>query len=165
MRFGRRLLGTAAVAAIVAFATPWQLLAQTTGQQTVPGQTTAAPQAAPAGQAPSAAGRTATPAPQPPPTAQSQAPAAGATPAAAVVQPSSFPLKLPPMVDWTFGGFFGTFDEAQLQRGYQVYKEVCSNCHSMNLVAFRNLGDDGGPRFSPDEVKSLAASYMVTDGP
>ena len=79
--------------------------------------------------------------------------------------PSEFPLKQPPLMKWSFAGFFGKFDEAQLQRGFQVYKEVCSACHSMNLVDFRNLGDEGGPHFSDAEVKALAASYQVTDGP
>lgn len=80
-------------------------------------------------------------------------------------QPTEFPIKKPPLMKWSFAGFFGTFDQAQLQRGFQVYKEVCSTCHSMNLVAFRNLGDEGGPHFTDAEVKALAASYQVTDGP
>ncbi len=80
-------------------------------------------------------------------------------------QPTEFPIKKPPLMKWSFAGFFGTFDQAQLQRGFQVYKEVCSACHSMNLVAFRNLGEEGGPHFSEAEVKALAASYTVTDGP
>ena len=50
----------------------------------------------------------------------------------------------PKDVHWTFEGPFGHYDQAQLQRGYKVYHEVCSSCHSMNLVAFRNLGDPGG---------------------
>ena len=79
--------------------------------------------------------------------------------------PTEFPLKKPPLMKWSFAGFFGKYDQAQLQRGFQVYKEVCSNCHSMNLVDFRNLGDEGGPHFSVAEVKALAASYQVTDGP
>ncbi|MFO1185158.1 MAG: cytochrome c1 [Bauldia sp.] len=66
---------------------------------------------------------------------------------------------------WSFAGVFGTFDRAQLQRGFQVYKDVCAFCHSLNLVAFRNLGEAGGPQFSPDEVKALAAQYQVGDGP
>jgi ubiquinol-cytochrome c reductase cytochrome c1 subunit len=76
-----------------------------------------------------------------------------------------FPLKTPPLLRWSFAGPFGTFDTAQLQRGFQVYKEVCSNCHSLNLVAFRTLGSPGGPHFSEDEVKSLAATYQIQDGP
>ncbi len=79
--------------------------------------------------------------------------------------PTEFPLKKPPLMKWSFAGFFGTYDQAQLQRGFQVYKEVCSACHSMNLVDFRNLGDPGGPHFTEAEVKALAASYQVTDGP
>ena len=67
--------------------------------------------------------------------------------------------------DWSFAGLFGKYDPAQLQRGFQVYKEVCSTCHSMNLVAFRNLADEGGPHFTEDEVKALAATYQITDGP
>lgn len=55
-------------------------------------------------------------------------------------------------------GVFGTFDRGQLQRGYQVYKEICSGCHSLHRVAFRNLGDLG---FSPAEVKALAKQSEV----
>lgn len=68
----------------------------------------------------------------------------------------------PPMLDWSFTGVFGTYDLAQLQRGYQVYKQVCSNCHSMKLVAFRNLEDLG---YTEEQVKALAASYQIDDGP
>ena len=60
---------------------------------------------------------------------------------------------------------FGTFDHAQLQRGFQVYKEVCSNCHSMRLLSYRNLGEPGGPEFSPKAVEMLASQVQVTDGP
>ena len=70
-----------------------------------------------------------------------------------------------PSVDWSFSGPFGTFDRAQLQRGYKVYKEVCANCHSMRLLAFRNLGQRGGPEFSEPAVEVLAAEATVTDGP
>ena len=66
---------------------------------------------------------------------------------------------------WTFSGPFGTYDNQQLQRGYQVYLEVCSGCHSMNFVAFRNLAEEGGPGFTEDQVKALAAEFEVTDGP
>ncbi|MCJ8324430.1 MAG: cytochrome c1 [Rhizobiales bacterium] len=68
-------------------------------------------------------------------------------------------------VDWSWAGVFGTFDRAQLQRGYQVYKEVCASCHSMDLVKFRNLSDAGGPEFSEAAVKALAAEYEIEDGP
>ncbi len=74
--------------------------------------------------------------------------------------------KLPAKdVAFSFEGPFGTFDRAQLQRGYKVYKEVCSTCHSMTLLRFRNLGEPGGPEFPPEQVKAMAAEYKVTDGP
>ena len=66
---------------------------------------------------------------------------------------------------WSFAGPFGRFDKGQLQRGYKVYKEVCANCHSMNLIAFRNLADEGGPGFTMDQAKALAAEIKVKDGP
>ena len=69
---------------------------------------------------------------------------------------------IPEMLDWSFTGIFGHYDLAQLQRGYKVYKEVCSNCHSMKLVAFRNLEDIG---YSAAQVKALAATYQIDDGP
>lgn len=71
----------------------------------------------------------------------------------------------PPAQSWSFAGPFGGYDQAQLQRGFEVYKTVCSNCHSLNLVAFRNLGDPGGPGFSEGQVKALAATYKIKDGP
>lgn len=64
---------------------------------------------------------------------------------------------------WAFAGIFGTFDKHQLQRGFQVFKDVCASCHSMRLMAFRNLAEPGGPEFSEDQVKALAATYEVTD--
>lgn len=68
---------------------------------------------------------------------------------------------------WAFSGFTGQFDRAQLQRGFQVYKEVCSNCHSLKRVAFRNLVQPGGPEFPEAAVKALAAEWpnKITDGP
>ena len=66
---------------------------------------------------------------------------------------------------WSFTGPFGSFDNAQLQRGYHVYKQICSNCHSMRLLSYRNLGEDGGPEFSPEAVTTLASEVQVTDGP
>jgi cytochrome c1 len=73
--------------------------------------------------------------------------------------------KLPERQPWSFAGPFGKFDRAQLQRGFQVYREVCSNCHSMKRVAFRNLSEEGGPQFSEAQVKALAAEYKIKDGP
>lgn len=64
---------------------------------------------------------------------------------------------------WSFSGLFGTYDEHQLQRGFQIFKEVCSNCHSANLIAFRTLAEEGGPHFSEEQVKALAATYTIED--
>jgi ubiquinol-cytochrome c reductase cytochrome c1 subunit len=69
---------------------------------------------------------------------------------------------VPPSQEWSHGGIFGTFDRAALQRGFQVYKEVCATCHSLKLVAYRNLQDLG---FSEDEVKAVAAGYEVAADP
>jgi ubiquinol-cytochrome c reductase cytochrome c1 subunit len=71
------------------------------------------------------------------------------------------PVK-PPHENWSFNGPFGTFDRAALQRGYQVYKEICSTCHAMKYTHYRDLAALG---FSEGEIKALAAQYQVTDGP
>jgi ubiquinol-cytochrome c reductase cytochrome c1 subunit len=71
--------------------------------------------------------------------------------------------EIPPMKRaWTFDGVFGKFDRQQLQRGFQVYKEVCASCHSLQYIAFRNLTEIG---YSEDQVKVIAAEYQVQDGP
>jgi len=67
--------------------------------------------------------------------------------------------------NWSFEGVFGTFDRASLQRGYQVYQEVCSGCHSVQHLSYRNLSEKGGPEFSIEEAKAIAAQFEVTDGP
>ncbi len=64
---------------------------------------------------------------------------------------------------WSFAGIFGTYDQNQLQRGFQVFREVCANCHSARLLAFRNLSEEGGPGFTEGQVKALAAEYEVAD--
>ena len=66
---------------------------------------------------------------------------------------------------WSFKGFFGKFDRSSLQRGYQVYNEVCSSCHSIKYLSYRNLSEKGGPEFSEEEVKAIASNFEVTDGP
>ena len=66
-------------------------------------------------------------------------------------------------ISFSFEGPFGKFDKAQLQRGYKVYKEVCSNCHSMKFIAFRNLADKGGPGYNEEQVKELAKSFKIHD--
>jgi len=74
-------------------------------------------------------------------------------------------------VHWSFEGPFGMYDQQQLQRGYKVYHEVCATCHSMNMVAFRNLGDPGGPFWNPKYpnpndnpvVKTIAKGAQIAD--
>jgi ubiquinol-cytochrome c reductase cytochrome c1 subunit len=81
--------------------------------------------------------------------------------APAVAQEHSAPeIKKEP---WTFAGVFGTYDKNQLQRGFQVFREVCSSCHSAHLLAFRNLEESGGPEFTEGQVKALAAEYEIAD--
>tara|TARA_B100000989_G_scaffold185999_1_gene139941 strand:- start:1580 stop:2359 length:780 start_codon:yes stop_codon:yes gene_type:complete len=67
--------------------------------------------------------------------------------------------------DWSFKGPFGKFDRASLQRGYQVYQEVCASCHSVKYLSYRNLSESGGPEFTIDESKAIAASFEILDGP
>ena len=67
--------------------------------------------------------------------------------------------------EWSFKGFIGKFDRASLQRGYQVYTEVCASCHSMQYLSYRNLAEPGGPEFSEAEAKAIAANFEITDGP
>lgn len=80
--------------------------------------------------------------------------------------------QLPPKdVHWSFEGPFGSYDQEQLQRGYKVYHEVCSACHAMSMVAFRNLGDPGGPFWDPKypnpndnpKVKAIAKDFQIAD--
>lgn len=68
-------------------------------------------------------------------------------------------------VSFSFEGPFGKFDRAQLQRGYLVYNKVCSGCHAMHYVSFRNLSQPGGPEFTDEQVKALAATFTMKDGP
>ncbi|HWK67199.1 MAG TPA: cytochrome c1 [Rhizobiaceae bacterium] len=77
-------------------------------------------------------------------------------------EPTHFPINKPAEMPWSFSGPFGTYDLAQLQRGLKIYKEVCSACHSMNLVPFRALEGLG---YSDAQVKAFAAEYTVQDGP
>ncbi len=67
-----------------------------------------------------------------------------------------------PAQKWSFDGMFGRFDKASLKRGFQIYQEVCSSCHSLRLLSYRNLTKIG---FTKDEVKSIAADYETQDGP
>ena len=67
-----------------------------------------------------------------------------------------------PARDWSFSGVFGQFDRGALKRGLQVYREVCSGCHGLRLIHFRNLAALG---YDEDEIKAIAAEYTVIDGP
>lgn len=82
---------------------------------------------------------------------------------AAQAQDHAHETPVPPMQKWSFSGPFGKFNEAQLQRGFKVYKEVCSSCHSMSMLAFRNLADPGGPGFTPAQAAAVAADYKIKD--
>ncbi|MBL6854390.1 MAG: cytochrome c1 [Alphaproteobacteria bacterium] len=73
-----------------------------------------------------------------------------------------WPLK---RQEWSFEGVFGKYDQTDLQHGFQVYKEVCSACHSLNRVAFHTLSEPGGPGFSEAQMKAIAAGYQVLAGP
>jgi cytochrome c1 len=66
---------------------------------------------------------------------------------------------------WSFAGPFGKFDRGQLQRGFKVYREVCSVCHGLKLIAFRNLADPGGLGFIAAQAQAVAAEYKIQDGP
>lgn len=74
-----------------------------------------------------------------------------------------YPLILPERLSWSFAGPFGTYDAEQLQRGLQVYREVCSFCHGMSSVAFRTLASESGPFLSEEAMREVAASFRVRD--
>jgi ubiquinol-cytochrome c reductase cytochrome c1 subunit len=67
-----------------------------------------------------------------------------------------------PHQEWSFHSIFGTYDEAAVQRGFLVYKDVCAACHSMNLLSYRHLSGTG---LGEDQIKAVAASVQVPDGP
>lgn len=83
--------------------------------------------------------------------------------AVASAQDHGHEQDLPATQKWSFSGPFGTFDRAQLQRGFQIYKEVCSACHGMDLLSYRNLVQKGGPEFSEAQAKAMAAEFKVPD--
>ncbi len=64
---------------------------------------------------------------------------------------------------WSFSGPFGTYDRNQLRRGFLIYKDVCSSCHGLEYISFRNLSEPGGPEYSEDAVRALAAEYTIED--
>ena len=85
--------------------------------------------------------------------------------AALLLSPGAFAasdVADPKEINWNHGGAFGTFDRAAVQRGLQVYREVCSGCHGLKYIAFRNLLEIG---LNEDQAKAIAAEYTVMDGP
>jgi ubiquinol-cytochrome c reductase cytochrome c1 subunit len=100
-----------------------------------------------------------------PAVAQEHAPAAGG----AAEHAAGGHELLEPAGGWQHEGFFGTFDQNALQRGFRVYREVCSSCHGMKLMSFRNLGQPGAPFYmdaypNPNDnpkVKTIAAEYQI----
>ncbi len=96
--------------------------------------------------------------------------AAGLALAMAIAAPAAMAAgdqATPPRQKWSFAGMFGYYDNNQLQRGFQVYQNVCAACHSMTKVSFRNLAEKGGPEFKPEQVRELASKWpiQVKDGP
>lgn len=92
----------------------------------------------------------------------------GAATAALMSIPRSEPARAsgaelqPPHYPWSHSGLLASFDHASIRRGFQVYKQVCSTCHSVEQLAFRNLVDVA---YTEAEVKEMAAGYDVKDGP
>ena len=87
----------------------------------------------------------------------------GAAPAQEHAAANAHEGVTPPQQSWSFSGPFGRFDKAQVQRGFKIFKEVCSNCHSAHLLTFRSLAEPGGPEFTREQVAALAATYKVKD--
>jgi ubiquinol-cytochrome c reductase cytochrome b/c1 subunit len=83
----------------------------------------------------------------------------------AAIAQTATDARPPKSVAFSFEGALGTYDRGALQRGFQVYKEVCSACHSLNRVAFHNLADPGGPGFTDAQAKAIAASYKIPAEP
>jgi ubiquinol-cytochrome c reductase cytochrome b/c1 subunit len=90
---------------------------------------------------------------------------AGALFAGSVQNARAEEQEAPPSLKWSFSGPFGKFDRASMQRGLKVYKEVCSACHALSYIAFRNLADPGGPGYSVAQATAFAAEYKIKDGP
>ncbi len=90
----------------------------------------------------------------------------GSTPSALAQEKQEIhETPIPPRNTWSFAGPFGKFDQQQLQRGFKVYKEVCSTCHGLKFLSFRNLAEAGGPGFTEAQAAAIAADFKVQDGP
>jgi cytochrome c1 len=82
---------------------------------------------------------------------------------AALVEPAAAQeVATPPKLNWSFAGPFGKYDVGQIQRGLKIYHDVCSNCHGLSMVAFRNLADPGGPGYSAAQAAALATQYKLS---
>ncbi len=145
------------LATCLAFSGP-VFAADVSGKASAAGEQSIAADAAPAGEAPAAGGEESTlQAGASESAAEGDVPAAVESPAASHEAGGHVPA-----MKWSFDGPFGTYDRASLQRGFQVYTQVCSACHSMNRLSYRNLTALG---YSEAEVKAIAASHNVQDGP
>jgi len=157
-RLSASFLASAALAGLLAYA---PIAKADDAAAPAPAAAEATPAAAAASPAPAATpAAAASPAPAATPAAAK--PATAAAPAPAAPAAAEVDVGTPARQSWSFSGVFGTFDQAQLQRGFQVYKEVCSACHKLS-IPFRALQDPNGPGFSEAQVKALAASYTVND--
>ncbi len=99
--------------------------------------------------------------PNPPPAVEGEGHAAESEHHAAAAAGGHHSVALP-NEHWSFSGPFGTYDRAALQRGFQVYKQVCAACHGLERIAFRNLSALG---YTEAQIKTIAAEYTITDGP
>jgi ubiquinol-cytochrome c reductase cytochrome b/c1 subunit len=89
--------------------------------------------------------------------------AAGVTAAAVGPAAAQTEAATPSQLKWSFAGPFGKFNEAQLQRGFKIYREVCSSCHSLSLLSIGSLAEAGGPGFSEAQVTQIASEYKIAD--
>jgi ubiquinol-cytochrome c reductase cytochrome c1 subunit len=89
-------------------------------------------------------------------------PAAVAAAALGLLLLTQRPSQAQETPSWSFDGIFGTYDKAAMQRGFQVYKQICSACHPVKHLYFRDLAALG---YTEDQIKAIAASYQVSDGP
>ena len=86
-----------------------------------------------------------------------------AFPAVALAAPDIGDPTPPKAQNWSFEGIFGTYDRGQLQRGFQVYKEVCSACHGLGMVSFHDLAAPGGPGFTEAQAKEGDSKEVRAD--
>ena len=169
MRFAKLALSSAAVIAAAAFGVTALAQQPATPAPEQPAPTVEQPATAPAAEAPVVAAPTVEAAP-PAPVAPAEHAAVEEHAAAGEEHAAGGHHLLEPKGGWPHEGLFGSFDQNALQRGFKVYKNVCSSCHGMKLLSFRNLGEQGGPFYdakypNPNDnpmVKKLASEFSVT---